>query len=94
MADPLKSRIGKADPQDPNHASYVRNLRGTDQLMKQFCRMESSVDKPAYDRGWVWNFEWNSDDPKKSQPEKVLGVKHLMNQGYSFEDAFDAVAGR
>lgn len=89
--DPLKSRIGKADPQDPNHASYVRNLRGTDQLMKQFCKMESSVDKPAYDRGWTWNFEWNSSDPKKARPDLVKRVNDLMASGESFEVAFDDV---
>lgn len=89
--NPLKSKIGAADNQDPAHHKYVRNLRSTDQLMKQFCKMESSVDKPAYDRGWVWNFEWCSEDPKKAKPEKVAEVKRYMDGGWTFEDAFDLV---
>lgn len=91
MVDPLKNKIGNKDPQDPNHARYVRNLRSTDQLMKQFCKVESSVDKPAYDRGYTWNFEWCSSDPKKAQPEKVKEVQDLMSLGWDFERAFDHV---
>lgn len=88
--NPLKSKIGAADNQDPAHAKYIRNQRSTDQLMKQFCKMESSVDKVAYDRGWIWNFEWNSEGPK-ARPEKVASVKMYMDGGWSFEEAFDLV---
>lgn len=87
--NPLKSNIGSADKNDPNHHKYIRNLRSTDQLMKQFCKVESSVDKPAYDRGYTWNFIWLSDDPKKARPAQVQIVRDLMEQGDSFEEAFD-----
>lgn len=94
MADPLKSRIGKADPQDPAHGKYIRNLRSTDQLMRQFLKLESGVgNSPAYQRGHVWNFEWCSEDPAKAQPEKVRRVRALMDDGVSFDEAFDHVAG-
>ncbi len=89
--DPLKSKMGKADPSDPAHAKYIRGLRSTDQLMKQFCKVESSVDKKAYDRGYIYSFEWQSSDPKKSRPDLVAAVKLGMDKGMLFEDAFDAV---
>lgn len=82
--DPLKSKIGKADPQDPNHASYIRGLRSTDQLMKQFCKVESSVDKALYDRGYEFAFKM-TDEQKRE-------VLRLMDSGKTFEEAFDAVA--
>jgi hypothetical protein len=91
MVDPLKNKIGIKDPQDPQHARYVRNLRSTNQLMKQFCKFESSVDKPAYDRGFTWNFIWLSEDPLKAQPAKVAAVKLLTETGKTFDEAFDEV---
>lgn len=81
--DPLKSKLGAADPQDASHSKYIRNLRSTDQLMKQFCKVESSVDKKSYDRGYVHAFEF--DD------EQRLRVVKLMAGGLLFEDAFDLV---
>ncbi len=90
MADPLKSNIGRADPQHPEHHKYIRGLRSTDQLMRQFLKLESGLgNSPAYQRGHVWNFEWLSEDPAKAQPQKVKEVQVLMERGASFEDAFD-----
>ena len=86
MVDPLKSKIGARDPQDPAHGKYVRNLRSTDQLMKQFCKVESSIDKPAYDRGYEYAFRFSEEKQQK--------VMRLIDGGATFEEAFDAVAGR
>jgi hypothetical protein len=83
MADPLKSRVGAADPQDPNHSKYIRNLRSTDALMKQFCKVESGINKPLYDRGYDFAFRF-TDEQKQA-------VMRLMDAGAPFEEAFDAV---
>lgn len=92
MTDPLKSKVGAADPNDTAHSKYVRNLRSTDQLMRQFLKLETGLgNSPEFQRGWVWNFLWNSDDPKKAQPRSVAAVQDLMAQGKTFEEAFDHV---
>ena len=85
MVDPLKNKLGIRDPQDPNHSKYIRGLRSTDQLMKQFCKVESSIDKPAYDRGYEFAFRFS-----EAKQQKVL---RLMDGGATFEEAFDAVYG-
>jgi hypothetical protein len=94
MADPLKSNVGAADPSDPNHHKYIRGLRSTDQLMRQFLKLESGAgNSSAFQRGHVWNFEWCSEDPTKAQPERVRRVQHLMRLGWAFDEAFDHVRG-
>lgn len=84
--------VDKNDGQ--SYAKYIRSLRSTDQLMRQFLKLETGLgNNPAYIRGHTWSFDWNSEDPKKAQPEKVAAVKKLMDEGKTFEEAFDAVAG-
>lgn len=72
------------DPQDPGYAKYVRNLRSTDQLMRQFLKLESGLgNSPAYQRGHEFAFKFT--DEQKAE------VNKLMDAGASFEDAFDEV---
>lgn len=92
MSDPLKSKVGAADPNDASHAKYVRNLRSTDQLMRQFLKLETGLgNSPEFQRGWTWNFLWNSDDSEKARPVLVAAVNELMRNGFAFEEAFDRV---
>lgn len=90
MADPLKSKIGAADPQDSAHNKYIRNLRSTDQLMRQFLKLETGLgNSKEFNRGWIWNFEWCSEDPAKARPDLVRRAQAMMEKGVAFEDAFD-----
>lgn len=46
----------------------------------------------AYDRGYVYAFEWCSDDPAKARPDLVQLVKDLMENVIDplpFDEAFD-----
>ena len=77
------------------YAKYIRGLRSTETLMRQFLKLETGLgNNPAFIRGHTWNFEWCSEDPAKAKPEKVAEVRKLMDEGMSFEEAFDVVAGR
>lgn len=72
------------DPQDPNHAKYIRNLRSTDQLMRQFLKLESGLgNNPSYQRGHEFAFGF-------TQAQKDA-VNELLISGMSFEEAFDKV---
>lgn len=71
-----------ADKNDPiSYAKYVRNLPSTERLLRQFLKVESSMDKKAYNRGYTFNFEFT-----QGQRDKVNG---LMAAGMSFDEAFD-----
>ena len=80
--------------EDPKAAAKkMRNTREVEGLLRQFLKMETGLGKnAAYQRGHVWNFEWCSSDPAKAQPAKVAEVNRLMNEGLSFDEAFDRVA--
>ena len=80
-----------ADKNDPiGYAKYVRQLPSTERLLRQFLKLETGLGKnAAYERGHTWNFEWCSEDPKRSRPDLVKRVRDLMDQGMSFEEAFD-----
>ena len=53
--DSLKHNVGAADPRDPNHAKYVRNLRSTDLLMRQFLKLESGLgNSEAFRESPLW----------------------------------------
>jgi hypothetical protein len=84
-------------PEDDPKSAALKERRkySTDQLMNQFCKMESGGlgRSPEYRRGHEWNFVWCSEDPAKAQPLKVRAVHTLLAEGYSFEEAFDQVAG-
>lgn len=72
-----------ADKNDPiGYAKYVRGLRSTENLLRQFLKTETGLGKnEAYHRGHTYAFEFT-----KEQQEKVQG---LMASGMTFEEAFD-----
>lgn len=74
-----------ADKLDPiGYAKYIRNQRSTEQLLRQFLKLESGLgNNPAYSRGYTYAFQWPE--------EKKAEVNKLMSEGLSFEEAFDRV---
>ena len=70
------------DKNDPiGYTKYVRNLPSTERLLRQFLKVESSMDKKAYNKGYEFNFEFTQE-----QRDRVNG---LMATGMSFDEAFD-----
>lgn len=73
-------------------AAKERKRPEVDRLLRQFLKIETGLgNSPEFQRGWVWNFEWNSSDPKKAKPDLVQAVKYGMDLGMDFETAFDCV---
>lgn len=72
-----------ADKEDPiGYAKYVRGLRSTEELLRQFLKVETGLGKnAAYNRGHEFTFEW-------TQEQRDV-VNHLMTLGMTFEEAFD-----
>ena len=65
------------------YAKYIRGLRSTDLLMRQFLKLETGLGKSmAYERGHVFNFEW-------TQEQRDVVNKLMADEGLSFEEAFD-----
>ncbi len=70
-----------------SYAKYIRGLRSTDQLMRQFLKLETGLgNNSAYQRGHTFAFEFTE--------EQKAEVKRLMDEGMSFEEAFDRVNSR
>ena len=71
-----------ADKNDPvSYAKYVRNLPSTERLLRQFLKVESSMNKRAYNRGYAFNFEMTQEQRDE--------VNKLMADGMTFDEAFD-----
>ena len=77
-----------ADKLDPvSYTKYIRNQRSTEDLLRQFLKLETGLGKSkAYERGHEFNFSWTQEQRDE--------VNKLMETGMSFEEAFDAIAGR
>ena len=80
------------DDTDDLKSYKKRNVRSLDNLFRENGWLQAgSAGSTKYDRGYIWNFIWCSEDEKKSQPLKVRAVQTLMAGGMSFEQAFDQV---
>ncbi len=67
------------------YAKYIRGQRSTEQLLRQFLKMETGLGKnKAYERGHVFNFEW-------TQEQRDVVNKLMTDENLSFEEAFDRV---
>lgn len=67
------------------YAKYIRNQRSTEQLLRQFLKMETGLGKnKAYERGHVFNFEW-------TQEQRDVVNKLMQDEKITFEEAFDRV---
>ena len=88
------SRTGHmSDDIDTNMSAYKKKHgREIDNLFRSNGMIQSQVaGTDSYRRGHIWNFEWCSEDLEKAKPILVACVKSLMENGRSFEDAFDHI---
>ncbi len=85
-----------ADKNDPiGYAKYMRYQPETERLLKQFCRLESSVDGKAYNLRHVYMEQCGNAacSPHLTDAERAL-ADELMRSGSGFEDALVLVLGR
>lgn len=69
---------------EPPTAQQVRQLRSTENLLRQFLKLETGLgNKPEYIRGHEFAFSFTV--------EQKQAVNALMEGGMSFEEAFDKV---
>lgn len=71
-----------------SYARYIRNLRSTDQLMRQFLKLETGLgNSSAYQRGHTFAFKW-------TQEQRDAVNKLMDDEGITFDEAFDRVNSR
>jgi hypothetical protein len=85
----------KSSDEGENPRAYKkRHNREIDNIFRANGWLQSqTAGSKSYDRGYVWNFEWCSEDPEKAQPERVARVQKLMALDWTFDEAFDRVSG-
>lgn len=84
--------MSKTDEDENPRAYKKRHNREIDNLFRANGIIASqTAGSTEYSRGYVWNFEWCSEDPAKARPKKVKLVQTMMESGLSFERAFDKV---
>ena len=74
--------------EDPKYiAQQERRTIETERGLRQFLKLETGLgNSKAFQRGWVFAYEFTE--------EQRAMVNLGMEEGLSFEDAFDAVARR
>lgn len=77
--------VDKTDP--IGYAKYIRSLRSTEDLLRQFLKTETGLGKnAAYMRGHEFNFSF-------TQEQRDVVMKLMDDEGLSFEEAFDKYKG-
>ncbi len=71
-----------------SYARYIRGQRSTEQLLRQFLKLETGLGKnQAYARGHTFAFEWTQE--QRDEVNKIMDA-----EGIPFEEAFDRVNSR
>jgi len=67
-------------------AAEERKRPEVDRMLRQFLRLESGLgNSRGFQRGWVFAYEFTQEQKDR--------VNRLMEEGKSFEEAFDEVRG-